>query len=334
MDIGEHKSEKAIVCLVIGMAGSGKTTLMQRLQVDLQEHNCASYFINLDPAVGKIGYEPNIDIRDTVSYKDVMQTYGLGPNGGILTSMNLFATRFDQVLSHCEKRASEARYICVDTPGQIEAFTWSASGMIITDSFASAFPTCVIYVVDTPRSASPITFMSNMTYACSILYKTKLPFLIVFNKTDVTSHKFAEEWMHDLEKFEEALEAEKSYMSSLSRSLSLVLEEFYSTIRSVGVSAVTGDGMDDLFTAINSCVDDYHDNYIPYVRHMQEMKAAREAEEHAKEQEKLQKVVMEEDGGRFELLDEEEEEEKRLYDEIMKAKREKAQELANKQQSQ
>ena len=32
-----------------------------------------------------------------VNYKNVMKQYNLGPNGGILTSLNLFATRFDQV---------------------------------------------------------------------------------------------------------------------------------------------------------------------------------------------------------------------------------------------
>ena len=32
-----------------------------------------------------------------VNYKNVMKQYSLGPNGGILTSLNLFATRFDQV---------------------------------------------------------------------------------------------------------------------------------------------------------------------------------------------------------------------------------------------
>ena len=32
-----------------------------------------------------------------VNYKNVMKQYGLGPNGGILTSLNLFATKFDQV---------------------------------------------------------------------------------------------------------------------------------------------------------------------------------------------------------------------------------------------
>ena len=90
----------------------------------------------------------------------------------------------------------------MDTPGQIEAFTWSASGTVITDSLASTFPTVLVYVIDTPRSVSPTTFMSNMLYACSILFKTKLPFVVVFNKTDVISHEFIQEWMEDFESFQ------------------------------------------------------------------------------------------------------------------------------------
>ena len=31
--------------------------------------------------------------------------------------------------------------------------------------------------------------------ACSILYKTKLPLILVFNKTDITNHEFAVDWM-------------------------------------------------------------------------------------------------------------------------------------------
>lgn len=66
--------------------------------------------------------------------------------------------------------------------GQIEVFTWSASGTIVTETLASSRPTIVVYVMDTVRSVSPVTFMSNMLYACSILYKTKLPFIVVMNK--------------------------------------------------------------------------------------------------------------------------------------------------------
>lgn len=66
--------------------------------------------------------------------------------------------------------------------GQIEVFTWSASGTIVTETLASSCPTVIVYVMDTVRSVSPVTFMSNMLYACSILYKTRLPFIVVMNK--------------------------------------------------------------------------------------------------------------------------------------------------------
>jgi len=52
---------------------------------------------------------------------------------------------------------------------------------------AASFPTLVIYVMDIVRSCSPVTFMSNMLYACSILYKMKLPFIIAMNKVRSTS---------------------------------------------------------------------------------------------------------------------------------------------------
>jgi len=52
---------------------------------------------------------------------------------------------------------------------------------------AASFPTIVVYVMDIVRSCSPVTFMSNMLYACSILYKMKLPFIIAMNKVQPTS---------------------------------------------------------------------------------------------------------------------------------------------------
>ena len=38
-----------------------------------------------------------VDIRDTINYKEVMRGNRLGPNGAIVTSLNLFSTKFDMV---------------------------------------------------------------------------------------------------------------------------------------------------------------------------------------------------------------------------------------------
>ncbi len=121
-----------------------------------------------------------------------------------------------QVIALCEKeRDPPLQQIVVDTPGQIEIFTWSASGAIITEvgkspaaqrpfspmlsppanlpslrclrlqsslscqrqwcasaalqAFAnSGFPTCVAFVLDTPRCSHPQTFMSNMLQVSSL----------------------------------------------------------------------------------------------------------------------------------------------------------------------
>jgi GTPase SAR1 family protein len=247
----------------------------------------SAYFINLDPAVSQqeeLPYFANIDIRDTIKYKDVMKQYQLGPNGAIVTSLNLFATRFDQVLTYCEKRSQEdnLEYIFMDTPGQIEVFTWSASGAIITEAMAATFPTAILYVVDTLRNLNPITFMSNMMYACSIMFKTKLPFVLVFNKTDVASHQQLLDWMQDIDLFLEALKGLDTYMTSLARSMALVLDEFYRTLKCVGVSAATGDGIEDLLSAVRDTRTHYAAVYQPL---MEQKRAARaEAEKKLREE--------------------------------------------------
>uniref|UniRef100_A0A183SGU5 GPN-loop GTPase 1 n=1 Tax=Schistocephalus solidus TaxID=70667 RepID=A0A183SGU5_SCHSO len=274
--------EQAPVCIVVlGMAGSGKTTFVKMLTQHLASIGPPPYTINLDPAVYHIPYHANIDIRDTVKFKEVMKQYGFGPNGAILTSLNFFTAHFDKVINLIGKNAGKFRHVVIDTPGQIEVFTWSASGVIITELLSSTYPTIIVYVMDTPRSHSPVTFMSNMLYACSVLYRMKLPFICVLNKTDIIDCQFAIDWMRDFEAFQSALSAHRSagaepgadqfdsadgpgaqqdcsqYMSSLTNSLSLVLDEFYNDLSCCGVSSVTGEGFDQFMTLVAGATEQY-----------------------------------------------------------------------------
>lgn len=281
---------------------------MQRINSHLHGKRTPPYVLNLDPAVYSVPFESNIDIRDSINYKEVMKQYNLGPNGGILTSLNLFATKVDQIISILEKRtladptadptAKQYNHILVDTPGQIEVFVWSASGSILLETLASSFPTVIAYVIDTPRTSSTSTFMSNMLYACSILYKTKLPMILVFNKTDVKDAEFAKEWMTDFEAFQAALSQEEDagafggaegglgamgggsgYMGSFLNSMSLMLEEFYRHLNVVGVSSMTGDGVDDFFEAVEEKRKEFERDYKPELekkqREREESKEAR-----------------------------------------------------------
>ena len=117
----------------------GKSTFVQRLNAHLHALSPPTppYVVNLDPAVTNISYEPNIDIRDTCrlpsSHEAVrsrsrsstlpsplsssLQRYNLGPNGGILTALNLFTTKFDQVLDLVEKRAENVECAVISLSG-------------------------------------------------------------------------------------------------------------------------------------------------------------------------------------------------------------------------
>ncbi|RLM94245.1 GPN-loop GTPase 1-like protein [Panicum miliaceum] len=65
----------------------------------------------------------NIDIHDTMRYRDVMNEYGLGPNGGILTSLkgeNFFIGTKTVLLHH------------LFIPHHVANIMWAPNGNVIT----------------------------------------------------------------------------------------------------------------------------------------------------------------------------------------------------------
>lgn len=107
----DTESSQPISVIILGMAGSGKSSLCSKLVSHLFGKNTPPYVINCDPACLNVDYLCNVDIRDTIHYKNVMQKYGLGPNGSIITSLNLFVTNFDQVLTLIDKRKQDYKFV-------------------------------------------------------------------------------------------------------------------------------------------------------------------------------------------------------------------------------
>ena len=254
-------SKKPLVLFFIGMAGSGKTTFIYRMSLDLCFLKKNHYIINIDPASLNVPYTPNIDIRDTVDYTKIMKEYNLGPNGAIITSLNLFATRFEQVKNIVSNFSKFLEYIIIDTPGQIEVFTWSASGSILCETFSSSFPVTFLYVIDLARAIYPLTFVSNILYSCSVLYKSRLPLMLILNKVDITSADFLREWLNDSDTFDKALEKEEFFAGSFARSLASTLEYFYQKIIFMMVSSLTGFG---IFQLLNILKKTYLEFLISY----------------------------------------------------------------------
>jgi hypothetical protein len=69
----QKDKKKPTVIITIGMAGAGKSTFVNRISSHLGSCNKPPYVLNLDPAVAATTFEPNIDIRDTINYHEVMR---------------------------------------------------------------------------------------------------------------------------------------------------------------------------------------------------------------------------------------------------------------------
>lgn len=84
-------TEKAVIMgyaqLVIGPAGSGKSTYCSSLHQHCETTRRTIHIVNLDPAAENFDYPVAMDIRELISLDDVMEELGLGPNGGLMYCM-------------------------------------------------------------------------------------------------------------------------------------------------------------------------------------------------------------------------------------------------------
>ncbi|KAJ2936862.1 hypothetical protein H1R20_g289, partial [Candolleomyces eurysporus] len=108
--------------VVCGAPGSGKSTYCYGKYQLFNALKRPIAVVNLDPANDSIPYPCAIDISSLITLEDVMETHGLGPNGGMLYCMEYLEAIFDWLEERSKELGPEA-YVLFDLPGQVELST-------------------------------------------------------------------------------------------------------------------------------------------------------------------------------------------------------------------
>jgi hypothetical protein len=143
--------------LVLGPAGSGKTTLAKALYHYARRSGKYSDVrsCNLDPGSGD-DFPWDVDVRSMLTVERIMAEHGLGPNGAIVKAYEILADRIDTLFSGVEHSRSDLTVI--DAPGQLEPLIFSDAGNRLIDHMKNLFDDMIAVflmpgdIINTPSS--------------------------------------------------------------------------------------------------------------------------------------------------------------------------------------
>ncbi len=171
--------------MVMGPAGVGKSSYCKTMQ----DHCAASgrnlHVANLDPAAENFEYRAAFDVKELVNLEDVMEEYGLGPNGGLVYCMEFLCQNIDWLKDELES-FDDDDYIVLDCPGQVELY----SHLPIMHNLAQqlmmwGFRCCSVYLLDALFVLEPAKFISGCLLSLSSMIQLELPHINVITKCDV-----------------------------------------------------------------------------------------------------------------------------------------------------
>jgi GTPase SAR1 family protein len=232
------------VVFVIGTAGSGKSMFTAAFSDWLKMSKQDVATVNLDPGALKLPYSPDVDVRNYVDATDIMEKYGLGPNGAAIMAADLIADEIENLTRDIEE--AHADFVLVDTPGQMELFAFRASGPYIVNELTKE-PKALMYLFDAVFSANPFNYVSNMFLAAAVYNRFFQPQLHLLSKTDLLPKKSVGqivEWSGNTRSLEDALqtqleETKRLFSQNMMRAIGQLGLQFHLT----PVSSKTNDGL-------------------------------------------------------------------------------------------
>jgi len=170
------------ILFIVGTAGSGKSLLTAAFSNWLKMGKQEVITLNLDPGAVFLPYSPDIDIRDDITVDEIMEKYGLGPNGALVMAADLIADEVEKVGEEIEDLKPDI--VLVDTPGQMELFAFRASGPYIADELTKE-PKALVYLFDSVFSADPLNYVSNLFLSAALYNRFFIPQAYVLSKCDL-----------------------------------------------------------------------------------------------------------------------------------------------------
>ena len=243
--------KEEIFVYFIGTAGSGKSTLTATFQHWVKRQGLDAIIVNLDPGAENLPYSPEIDIRDWISFKEVMEENKLGPNGAQIACADMIALNTDEIKKSIEQFKTD--YILVDTPGQLEVFVFRESGKY-TVKFLSPEKGIICYLIDPMLARTASGFVSQLLLSISANFRLNHPQINVLSKADMLSKKDLEiilKWSKDPNDITEALiNEEATVYREMSEGILKLIEDFGGHTTLIPTSKKNLFGIEDLYTAI------------------------------------------------------------------------------------
>jgi GTPase SAR1 family protein len=236
---------------IVGMAGSGKSTLTAAYIEWLRDSDRDVLSVNLDPGVTALPYNPDIDARQYVDIEKLMLDYRLGPNGALIMASDLLADHLEEILG--EINEADPDLLLVDTPGQIELFAFREGGRFLARELTDE-DSAVIYLMDAPFARSPLNFISNIFMAAAIYSRIGHPQVYVLSKSDLVSEQDIDQmisWATEPEAFELSFSSlDEVNISTVTRDLSRAVFATGLLSEPVPISAKERAGLVELNAAI------------------------------------------------------------------------------------
>jgi GTPase SAR1 family protein len=235
----------------IGTAGSGKSTLTHTFQKWMEMSSLDVITVNLDPGAENLPYEPDVDIRDWISLKEVMETHKLGPNGAQIACADMLALNTSDVKKSIE--SFKTNYVLLDTPGQLELFVFRQAGKYIIE-FLKPQRSVIAYLLDHALAKTASGFVSQLLLSFTANFRLSQPQINILSKADMLTEKeseLVELWSKDMDALQDAiLNEESSLHREMSQSLLQVIQGFENQTKFIPTGKEDFLGIEDLYTAI------------------------------------------------------------------------------------